>query len=80
MTSEQRKAILLAAKSAETVVIPPGRPRDAVSAYAYADPPIPCWFASNIYGRLTNHECNVALRLIEMQLDRQARVPVQAVR
>lgn len=74
MTSKQRAMILRAAKSAETVVIPPGRPRDAVSAYTYNDTSQhptgnECWFTSG--GRLTNRECDTACRLIEMQLKRQ---------
>lgn len=68
MTREQRAAILRAAKAAETVVIPAGRPRDAVSANCYSDSD-ECWFSMG--SRLTNAECNAACRLIEMQLRRQ---------
>ena len=70
MTSKQREMILRAAKAAETVVIPAGRPRDAVSAYTYAKLD-ECWFGG--VGKLTNRECDVACRLIEMQLSRQQR-------
>lgn len=70
MTSAQRAMILRAARAAETAVIPAGRPRDAVSAYIYSDLG-ECWFSGA--GRLTNRECDVACRLIEMQLRRQER-------
>jgi hypothetical protein len=69
ITQQQRAAILRAAKAAETVVIPPGRPRDAVSVSVYSDDAGE-WFS---VGRYTNHECDVACRLIEMQLSRQIR-------
>jgi hypothetical protein len=69
-TPRQRAAILRTAKAAETVVIPTGRPRDAVSAYTYA-PHDDCWFSG--MGPISDHACHVATRLIEMQLSRQVR-------
>jgi hypothetical protein len=71
LSGRQRAAILRAAKSAETVVIPHGRPRDEVSAYTYSTGARDeCWYS---IGRLSNHACDCAGRLIEMQLKRQVR-------
>jgi hypothetical protein len=78
-TERQRAAILAAARDAETVVIPAGRPRDAVSAYSYGTNRVEWWNASQ-YGKLTNHECNVAIRLVDMQLTRQQRRVRAAIR